>query len=67
MIYWATVLKEAPMVATSLRVSLFLILTGGFCAAFQRDGPLMARERHDAIPAADLRVDVPLALIPVHA
>ncbi len=45
------------MVATSV---LLLSL------AFQLDGPITPRIRPETTPAADLRVDVPLVLIPVH-
>jgi Ca-activated chloride channel homolog len=45
------------MVATSV---LLLAL------AFQNDGPITPRLRPESLPAADLRVDVPLVLIPVH-
>ena len=47
------------MVATSL-----FLLTIAF--QFPSDGPIVPRLRPDAPPVADLRVDVPLALIPVH-
>ena len=46
------------MVATSVLL---------FALAFQNDGPITPRIRSaEAAPAVDLRVDVPLVLIPVH-
>jgi Ca-activated chloride channel homolog len=53
----------------------FAFLAGFACCssfAFQydgpliKDGPIVSRMRTDALPPADLRVDVPLVLIPVH-
>jgi Ca-activated chloride channel family protein len=49
------------MVATS---TLLLSLTLAF--QFPYDGPIAPRLRPETMPVADLRVDVPLALIPVH-
>jgi Ca-activated chloride channel family protein len=49
------------MVATS---TFFLSCTLAF--QFPYDGPIAPRLRPETAPVADLRVDVPLALIPVH-
>jgi Ca-activated chloride channel family protein len=49
------------MVATS---TLLLAFTLAF--QFPYDGPIAPRLRPETMPVADLRVDVPLALIPVH-
>ncbi len=49
------------MVATSL-----LLVSLAFQGSFQYDGPITPRIRPEALSAADLRVDVPLVLIPVH-
>jgi VWFA-related protein len=49
------------MVATST-----FLLTCTLAFQFQYDGPIAPRLRPEAMPVADLRVDVPLALIPVH-
>ncbi|MGH9558760.1 MAG: VWA domain-containing protein [Bryobacteraceae bacterium] len=54
-----------------LRLAALWILSGSLCFAFQA-GPIAPRARRASIsrperlPAADLRVDVPLVLIPVH-
>src|ERR1051325_9254752 len=53
------------MVATSIRCSLFALLTGAVFA--QSAGPITPRLFHkEAFPPVDLRVDVPLVQIPVH-
>lgn len=59
----------------SVRLAAFATLSCSFCLAFQ-DGPIVPRivqrARHATItkpetrPVADLRIDVPLVLIPVH-
>jgi Ca-activated chloride channel family protein len=56
------------MVATSTRIASFLA-AGSLALAFQIDGPISPRAREtmrETMPVADLRVDVPLVLIPVH-
>src|SRR5262249_43986173 len=54
------------MAATSTRISSFLI-TSSLALAFQSDGPITPTPRQrETMPTADLRVDVPLVLIPVH-
>lgn len=59
------------MVATSIRGFLVFSLAGSLAHAFQ--GPIVPRlaahsetARPESVPRADLRVDVPLVLIPVH-
>src|SRR5581483_2367188 len=55
------------MVATSVRCALLLTFASTAAMAFQNAGPITPRLlKKDAIPAADLRVDVPLVQIPVH-
>lgn len=55
------------MVATSIRFSALLILSGAFALGFQSGGPITPRLlRKDVLPPVDLRVDVPLVQIPVH-
>ena len=55
------------MVATSIRISLFLTVASTLGLAFQSGGPIAPRLLHkDYVPPVDLRVDVPLVLIPVH-
>ena len=55
------------MVATSVRCALLLTFASAIGLAYQNAGPIAPRLlRKDAIPPADLRVDVPLVQIPVH-
>lgn len=61
------------MALTSFRIAAALVnvlLLSAVASAFQQNGPLLPvlpRVRHAAnLPRADLRVDVPLVLIPVH-
>lgn len=71
MIQWATTIKEVLMVATSTFLISSIL---AFQTSSQTDGPITPRVRVDAAsiaaaatpPVPDLRVDVPLALIPVH-
>jgi len=55
------------MVATSIRFSCLLTLASTLGFAFQSGGPIVPRLlTKDALPAVDLRIDVPLVQIPVH-
>jgi Ca-activated chloride channel homolog len=55
------------MVATSIRAAFLLTAASTLAFAFQSGGPITPQLlRKDAIPPVDLRVDVPLVLIPVH-
>jgi VWFA-related protein len=49
-----------------LRLAKLSLLSASFTLAFQREGPLLKPVRTEALPRADLKVDVPLVLIPAH-
>ena len=54
------------MLANLRFAGLCLLFSASVTVAFQREGPILKPARAETLPRADLRVDVPLVLIPAH-